>query len=569
MDPEKGPKFSGFSNGGPRISALPTGPNFWRIDWFGDIAYPDRSNRRKQPSVFVHLSRVKDERFRNDPSVLLSPDCTAPAQFQKRAWISIGTLPLLRIGDIWRDGQLDGQPDYELEEFKNIQIDAKTTTLIKAGLNIGEAGFLLPLAEHPWHLQCTQSYCAMVNLPDGKRLIIPCMELIRFYFGSSSNLLSTLFIPPLNRKSLYSTASFDARSKHLFLQLAEKISGASAADIGRLHLSPLAWRAVAVVGASLLKASVAQQPIYPQALFPFEGETTLFAAGKWLSFAGQPGATFLVYNLRSCEHPFPFRSLSYKITGGHAKPERPIEDSDQSRAQPMRAAARDAQDQPLVERDASNNLAPRTRTYRVEPRFPDLAPKPIWKNRTLTHAEWLEKLDRRRNTATVANGAVGDPGSERRIRSVDFALLSKINSSFFERAPEFLRPLVQELCALQDFTVELLTESDDDGWTLPMSVLADEDGEIDPRLFIEASGEAFRLRRISAFSLKHVEMQVCLVAVESKPLCIKTHPMSTPNSDEFSKTLRHVTADFLNIPNSTMSLSSLLVTEFGIQIGTI
>lgn len=458
MDPEEGLKFPEFSNGEPRISALPTGPNFWRIDWFGDIAYPDRSNRRKQPSVFVHLSRVRDERFRSDPSVLLSPEGTATVQFQKRAWISIGTMPLLRVGDIWRDGQLDSRPDYELEEFKDIQINVRTTTLVKAGLNIGDAGFLLPLAEHPWHLQCTQSYCVMVNLPAGKRLIIPCMELIRFYFGSSSNLLSKLFIPPLDRKSLYSTASFDVRSKHLFLQLAEKISGASAADIGRLHLSPLAWRAAAVVGASLLKASVAQQPIHPQALFPFEGETTLVAAGKWLSFAGQPRATFLVYNLRSCEHPFPFRSLSYRVTGSHAKPARPTGDSDQSRAQPTSGAARDTQDQPLVERDASNNLAPKTRIYRIEPRFSDLAPKPIWKNRTLTHAEWLEKLDRRRNTAAVKNGAVGDPGSERRIRPIDFSLLSKISPSFFERAPEFLRPTVQELCTLEDITVELLSK---------------------------------------------------------------------------------------------------------------
>jgi hypothetical protein len=562
MDSEKGPKYSGFSNGAPRISALPTGPNFWRIDWFGDIAYPDRSNRRKQPSVFVHLSRVKDERFRNDPSVLLSPDCTAPAQFQKRAWISIGTLPLLRIGDIWRDGQLDGRPDYELEEFKNIQIDAKTTTLIKAGLNIGEAGFLLPLAEHPWHLQCTQSYCAMVNLPDGKRLIIPCMELIRFYFGSSSNLLSTLFIPPLNRKSLYSTASFDARSKHLFLQLAEKISGASAADIGRLHLSPLAWRAVAVVGASLLKASVAQQPIYPQALFPFEGETTLFAAGKWLSFAGQPGATFLVYNLRSCEHPFPFRSLSYKITGGHAKPERPIEDSDQSRAQPMRAAARDAQDQPLVERDASNNLAPRTRTYRVEPRFPDLTPKPIWKSRTLTHTEWLEKLDRRHNTAAVKNGAVGAPGSERRIRPIDFSLLSKINPSYFEKAPEFLRSTVQELCALEDVTVELLTESDDDGWTVPISVIADEDGEIDPRLFTQIDDEHLRLRRVSAFSLKRADKLLCLVVFESTPTRVRLCPMSEVTTEDIWEILRHAAEYFLNVSNDTVHLPGLLMAAF-------
>lgn len=562
MDSERDSKFSEISNGAPRISALPTGPNFWRIDWFGDIAYPDRSNRRKQPSVFVHLSRVKDERFRNDPSVLLSPDGTAPAQFQKRAWISIGTLPLLRIGDIWRDGQLDAQPDYELEKFKNIQIDAKTTTLIKAGLNIGDAGFLLPLAEHPWHLQCTQSYCVMVNLPAGKRLIIPCMELIRFYFGSSSNLLSKLFIPPLDRKSLYSTTSFDVRSKHLFLQLAEKISGASAADIGRLHLSPLAWRAAAVVSTSLLKASVAQQSIYPQALFPFEGETTLVAAGKWLSFAGQPRATFLVYNLRSCEHPFPFRSLSYKVTGGHAKHERPTGDSNQSRAQPTRGAARDAQDQPLVERDASNNLAPRTRTYRIEPRFPDLAPKPIWKNRTLTHAEWLEKLDRRRNSAAVTNGAVGDPGSERRIRPIDFALLSKINPSYFKKAPEFLRPIVQELCTLQDVTVELLTESDDDGWTVPISVIADEDGEIDPRLFTQTDDAVPRLRRVSAFSLKRGHKRLGLVVFESTPARIMLCPTNEFPTGDIWENLRYATDFFLNPQNDTVHLPGLLKATF-------
>ncbi|APW41392.1 hypothetical protein RS694_01720 [Rhodoferax saidenbachensis] len=472
-------------------------------------------------------------------------------------------MPLLRVGDIWRDGQLDGRPDYELEEFKNIQIDARTTTLIKAGLNIDEAGFLLPLAEHPWHLQCTQSYCAMVNLPDGKRLIIPCMELIRFYFGSSSNLLSKLFIPALDRKSLYSSASFDARSKHLFLQLAEKISGASAADIGRLHLSRLAWRAAAVVGSSLLKASVAQQPIHPQALFPFEGETTLIAAGKWLSFAGQPRATFLVYNLRSCEHPFPFRSLSYKITGGHTKPERPIEDSDQSQAQPMRASARDAQDQPLVERDASNNLAPRTRTYRIEPRFPDLAPKPIWKSRALSYTEWLKKQDRRRNTSSVREGAVGEPGSERRIRPVDLALLAQKDPISFSSAPEFLRPIVQVLNASQHINVELLTESEDDGWTIPISIVANVDGEIDSKLFIQ-TGEDFRLRRISVFALKHAEKQIYLVAIESTPVHIKSGSMIAFNSDDVLKTLRHATADFLNAPSSTVSIPSLLKAAFGI-----
>ncbi len=95
--------------------------------------------------------------------VLLSTHSMSPPKFQRRVWISVGTLPLLRVGDIWRDGQLDVRPDYALEEFPDIQIDKNTTTLIKAGLNLDDKGFLLPLPEHPWHMQCTQSYCVMVE----------------------------------------------------------------------------------------------------------------------------------------------------------------------------------------------------------------------------------------------------------------------------------------------------------------------------------------------------------------------------------------------------------------------
>lgn len=265
----------------PSISALPQDGKSWRIDWFGDLAFPNRSIRRTQPSLLVHLSRVLNTSFREDSSVLLSPVSTSPAKFQRKVWISAGTLPLLRIGDIWRDGKLEVSPDYQLETFTDLRIDDTTVSLIKAGLNLDEQGFLLPMSEHPWHMQCTHSYCVMVNLPENRRLIIPCIELIRFYFGSSSNLITKLFLPPLERKALYSDSLFDKGTGRLTLQLAEKISGASAADLGRLHLDPVAWRAALHVGTSALKASLVNEQVYPQAFFPFEGETTLVAAGKW------------------------------------------------------------------------------------------------------------------------------------------------------------------------------------------------------------------------------------------------------------------------------------------------
>lgn len=276
------------------------------------MAFPDRSIRRKQPSLLLHLSRLTDDSFLDTPEILLSPQSTYPAKFQRKVWVSVGTLPMLRIGDIWRNGVLVDSPDCQLEEFPNLQINETTVSLIKAGLNLNDQGFLLPMAEHPWHMQCTHSYCVMVALPENRRLIIPCIELIRFYFGSSSGLITKLFLPPLERKSLYRNSQFNKHSGFLELELAEKISGTSASDIGRLCLDPVAWRAALHIGSSALKASQEKQRIYPQTFFPFDGETSLVAAGKWLSFAGQEQATFIVYSLRSCSHPFPFRSLRYK-----------------------------------------------------------------------------------------------------------------------------------------------------------------------------------------------------------------------------------------------------------------
>jgi hypothetical protein len=91
----------------PPIYAFPKGENSWRIDWFGDLAFPNRLIRRKQPSLLLHLSRVLDSNYRDDPSVLLSPASTTPAKFQRKIWVSVGTLPRLRIGDIWRNGRLE------------------------------------------------------------------------------------------------------------------------------------------------------------------------------------------------------------------------------------------------------------------------------------------------------------------------------------------------------------------------------------------------------------------------------------------------------------------------------
>lgn len=538
----------------PSISALPQDGNFWRIDWFGDLAFPNRSIRRTQPSLLVHLSRVVDTKFLDNSSVLLSSDSTSAARFQRKVWISVGVLPLLRIGDIWCDGRLKASPDYQLATFTEVRIGDSTVSLIKAGLNLDEKGFLLPLSEHPWHLQCTHSYCVMVDLPENRRLIIPCIELIRFYFGSSSSLITKLFLPPLERKALYRNAQYNEMTGRLVLELAEKISGASAADLGRLHLNPVAWRTALHISTSALKASLVSQNVYPQAFFPFEGETTLIAAGKWLSFGDQPRATFVVFNLRSCSHPFPFRSLHYKIQNDseNARVRRPA--SETGTRTNLHGSAQDSSSQEIVETDSSNNLLSKTTNVRLAPRFPDLQKKSIWKNKLLSTGQNEKFING--SGAAITRVAVGDSGSEQRIRSIDLAIALDPKAGR-RPVPDFLQVAVSELVLLKDCKVELLTQSDKDGWTVPIAVQSDNDGEIDLRLFVEDDFGRLHLRRACVFSVCMDERHCCLAFIDAEPAIHTFHTMLGKRRTDVSEILCLASDDFL----SELRVEPLCVTE--------
>ena len=92
---------------------------------------------------------------------------------------------LLHIGDLWQDQTLVGREDVE-ELVAEIDVSKETNKVVKAGSSFDDGTFMLPLHEHAGHRENTHSYCVRVSLPDGKLLVVPCMELIRFYFGSSS-----------------------------------------------------------------------------------------------------------------------------------------------------------------------------------------------------------------------------------------------------------------------------------------------------------------------------------------------------------------------------------------------
>lgn len=362
------------------MNAIPNLPNLtpderiWRVDWFGDCGYPGTVRRYAQPSVRVVLSALRCDP--SDQIALLAPEAT-DHQHSHQAWVPVAALPMLAIGDLWQAGHHMASPDYQRESFGKLRIDLETASFIKAGLAIDDH-FLIPLSNHPWHRLHTQSYCVSISMADGRRLLVPCMEIIRFYFGSSSNLLQRLFTNPLVVCTLWTSKRLDPATKHLHLVLANRLSGVSASDIGRVAVDPLAWRSAAGIHSSCQKASVQRQPVYPYTGFPFEGETDLLASGIWLPFGEDNNTTFLVYRLHSCSHPFPFKSLSYEASDRKAIYDSKSKQGDKPDSVSKGSAMRETKS---VDQDPDAKKAINSPRIQTNHRFPDLLRKLVWREK--------------------------------------------------------------------------------------------------------------------------------------------------------------------------------------------
>jgi hypothetical protein len=514
-----GPRQPSQKRGDLRIGAFPSGPEHWRIDWFGQIAFPNRMMRRSQPSVLVHLSQLANVGVLDDPALLLSPSATLPVQRQAKRWVSVGTMMTLGVGDIWSDRSFVTSPTYESETFLRLLIDDSTASMVRAGEPHEDGSFLLPFGSHPWHAANTRSSCIHVALPDGRAVIVPCMELIRFYFGSSSALLAKLFMPPLTKDALFTDFQLSV-SRMMKLRLAAGIPHASASDIARIAGDPVAWRSAAWVGTSCLRDSTAGEAIYPQMRFPFRGVTDLLTTGKWLPGPTGSRQTFLVYQLRSCSYPFPFRVLNYQLHGEtNRKPagltQNPAATDELS--QRRRSRSRKPDDQPLVEHDPSRALSEHEHAIPRRRLFTDLRSKNIWRSHDLPVAERTEM----HTSATDVEGvAVGERVSSVVVRAIS---LVEVSASLHKEPPAFLAPAVHALKLLVGVETIVKTASDEDGWTVPMNVVSDADGVIDGKWLIN-DGARYRVRRMAVFQVRQRDVSGYLVILEAMPPIMLAYP---------------------------------------------
>jgi hypothetical protein len=129
---------------------------------------------------------------------------------------------------------------------------------------------------------------------------------------------------------------------------------------------------------------------------------------------------------------------------------------------------------------------------------------------------------------------------------MDLAALSKPESDQHQSTPEFLREMVKGLMQLKGLHIELLIESEEDGWTIPVTMLSNDDGEVDMGLCVEEKTGELRLRRASVFALKRGQEHVNAVFIESSPIHMKLYPTTGDDPEEVWQTLRCAAGDFID-----------------------
>jgi len=477
----------------PLIPQLTPDDRPWRIDWFGEVGYPGNIRRYAQPSIKVSLSPL-----RCDPAehaALLLSDST-DHQHQRETWVPITALPMLAIGDLWQAGRHIASPNYQVETFKGLAINPESVAFVKAGLAL-EEHFLLPLSHHPWHRHYTQSYCVAISLGDQCRLLVPCVEIIRFYFGSSSNLLQRLFTAPLSQENFWTHKHFNPATRHLHIILANRLSGLSAPDIGRIAESKFAWRAAAGIHASCQKATATGQPAYPYTGFPFEGTTDLVASGLWLPFGDQENTTFLAYRLCSCSHPFPFHSLSYEAADGKTFSSASGRKEGNAEGVSRMKSTRESE---TGDADPSLKKTQCRKVFESQQRFPDLERKPIWREKIEVVPS--PEIYLRHDDGTVEQVAFGEPNESSGSTGLDVALMSQGGAGEESRAtlPWFVRVGLERIAsdhsyAPIDAAMKVVCPEGKTKQVFSVPEIIDDDGVIDNGFFFTAADGHTRQRR--------------------------------------------------------------------------
>lgn len=265
------------------------------IIWFGRVSSIGRAGQHK-PQIEVVLRPAEDPNARTVRILV-------PAAFVRA----------LRLGDVWHGPNLVAVSSAPVVQLKDLQIsgNAENVSPIGRPLEEGSGEFPLDFRTYSAHSGHTGAFTVRERLSEDQWMVIPCWEVLRFYFGASGALASRLLSGPIAARNLYRSIRHDQRSDTHWLDLASGLPAAAAATVARIALDPSAGSAARWISNSGTAARANRLAYYPKTNFPFIGKTDLTIQGHWFNQGSQ--SVLFVERIMSCTHPFPFRQLNYSV----------------------------------------------------------------------------------------------------------------------------------------------------------------------------------------------------------------------------------------------------------------
>jgi hypothetical protein len=257
-------------------------------------------------------------------------------------WVElpIALLPILFLGQIWRNGRVQACIECPREVFR-VRLSDPKEFLLGHRERVGGSneavlpGVVYPIGEAPRPGHGSRgSPCLHLPMYDrsGRRredhwVVLPCLEVARFFYATSSRLARALFSAS-PRSSSIAEISWDGSDSHLGdlydpertatslteegigrLRLRESMRRSDLPVVSRLAFSAVARRGFRRVSDSYVRNMHSDGRGVVEAFPPFVGEAEWYASGIWYhteSERGRRDDRFLVLALHHCDAPFPF-----------------------------------------------------------------------------------------------------------------------------------------------------------------------------------------------------------------------------------------------------------------------
>lgn len=297
----------------PRIKEFPSDGQLWRVDWVGALV---RSTTiTTEPFVQILLSPLVINVVEASSKDLASVKAVDSSK-QEIINVGVGLLPIIAIGSIWKNGLHQGVFSGTSKSFSDLKISKNNIKFIPASYKINNQ-FLIPQSQYKLGTGLNSWLVAVEYRGNPYGILIPAIELIRFYYAISTNLAQAIFSGAF-RHDLNSIVHTDRvgyieAEDRVLLGLRQHVTDEEGWAIARILHSQIAYDSCLDIHDDFLQqAANGLSFINVKANFPFLGSATIQARVKPIPFE-QDGFTewnHLVLSLESCSAPMPYSELT-------------------------------------------------------------------------------------------------------------------------------------------------------------------------------------------------------------------------------------------------------------------